>query len=104
MPQLRLPLDHEAKLIVFDKDGTLIDFHAMLATWAVELARRLEEAAGMPLAEQLFQTLGYEPTTGHVVLGSHLALDTTDETRAVVLTVLRAAGLSSAAAEQALEV
>jgi phosphoglycolate phosphatase len=103
MAHLHIPLNNEAKLCIFDKDGTLIDFHAMWATWVVELARRLEAAAGMPLAGRLFQTLGYEPTTGHVVLGSHLALDPVDETRAVVATTLRAAGLADAAAEQAVD-
>jgi phosphoglycolate phosphatase-like HAD superfamily hydrolase len=103
MPQLHIPLDYQTKLVIFDKDGTLIDFHAMWATWVIELAHRLEAAAGLPLAGRLFQTLGYEPATGHVVFGSHLALDTTDETRAVVIAILRAAGLTGAAAARALD-
>ncbi len=41
----------------------------MWATWVVELARRLELAAGLPLAEHLFHSLGYEPATGRVLPG-----------------------------------
>ena len=29
-------------LVVFDKDGTLLDFHAMWGGWAIELGRRLD--------------------------------------------------------------
>ncbi|MFL5803776.1 MAG: HAD family hydrolase [Roseiflexaceae bacterium] len=75
----------------------------MWATWVVELARRLEVAAGITLAGHLFQTLGYEPATGHVVAGSHLALDPADEMRAVLVATLRAAGLTGAAAERAVD-
>jgi phosphoglycolate phosphatase len=104
MPHLHLPLDHKTQLVIFDKDGTLIDFHAMWATWVEELARRLETAAGITLAGYLFQTLGYDPATGHVVAGSHLALDPADEMRAVLAATLRAAGLTSAAAAHAVDV
>ncbi len=75
----------------------------MWATWVVELARRLEEAAGITLAGRLFKTLGYEPATGHVVAGSHLALDPADQMRAVLVATLCAAGLTGAAAERAVD-
>ena len=38
------------KLVIFDKDGTLIDFHAMWGGWITGLARRLEAAAGIAVA------------------------------------------------------
>jgi phosphoglycolate phosphatase len=103
MPQLRLPIDHNAQLIIFDKDGTLIDFHAMWATWVVEMAQRLELAAGLPLAGRLFRSLGYEPATGRVLPGLPLALAPMDEMRAAIVASLRAAGLAEAAAWQALD-
>src|SRR5258706_16115169 len=89
------------RLAIFDKDGTLIDFHAMWATWVVELARRLEEAAGITLAGRLFKTLGYEPATGHVVAASHLALGPGGQMRAVLVATRCAAGVPRAAAQRA---
>ena len=53
-------------LIIFDKDGTLIDFHAMWGAWATELARRLETAAGQPLANALFTAIDFDPATGQI--------------------------------------
>ena len=76
----------------------------MWATWVIEQARRLETATGVTLAGHLFQTLGYEPATGHIVAGSHLALDPADQMRAVLVATLRAAGLTGAAAERAVDV
>jgi phosphoglycolate phosphatase len=62
------------ELVVFDKDGTLIDFDAMWSPWVVELARRLESAAGVPLADRLFTELGFDPVADRTIAGSALAI------------------------------
>ncbi len=51
-------------LLAFDKDGTLIDFHAMWAGWSEDLADRLETALGRPIRDPLFAMLGYDPERG----------------------------------------
>ena len=51
-------------LIIFDKDGTLIDINAMWGGWVTELARRLETATGRPIASPLFEVLAFDPVTG----------------------------------------
>src|SRR5258706_16465590 len=89
------------RLAIFDKDGTLIDFHAMWATWVVELARRLEEAAGITLAGRLFKTPGDQPATGHVVPGSHLAPDPAGPMRPVLVATLWPGRPTGAAAARA---
>ncbi|HYK94309.1 MAG TPA: HAD family hydrolase [Candidatus Dormibacteraeota bacterium] len=53
-------------LLVFDKDGTLIEFHAMWGAWVGDLADRLEAATGRRLRTGLYQLLGVEPATGLV--------------------------------------
>ncbi|HEY4227143.1 MAG TPA: HAD-IA family hydrolase [Candidatus Limnocylindrales bacterium] len=53
-------------LLVFDKDGTLIEFHLMWGAWVDDLARRLEAAAGHPLRDGLYPLLGVDPGTGLV--------------------------------------
>ena len=57
------PLDG-IDLVVFDKDGTLIDFHAMWSGWARDLAAGLEAATGRDLRVPLYRNLGYDDATG----------------------------------------
>jgi phosphoglycolate phosphatase len=47
-------------LVVFDKDGTLIDFQMMWGSWTEQFAWRLEMASKQPLREALFDALGYD--------------------------------------------
>jgi len=53
-------------LLIFDKDGTLIEFHSMWGGWVGELATRLEAGAGRPLRAGLYPLLGVDPQTGLV--------------------------------------
>jgi phosphoglycolate phosphatase-like HAD superfamily hydrolase len=45
-------------LVIFDKDGTLIEFHAMWSGWAATLADDLERATGLTIREPLYAMLG----------------------------------------------
>ena len=47
-------------LVVFDKDGTLIDFQMMWGSWTEQLAWRLEMVSKTHLREALFDKLGYD--------------------------------------------
>ena len=55
------------ELIVFDKDGTLIEFHLMWGGWLEELARRLEREAGLALRDGLYPLLGVDQGSGMVL-------------------------------------
>ena len=52
------------ELVVFDKDGTLIEFEPMWRDWVAELARDLSAATGRPLAEPVYALMGVDPETG----------------------------------------
>ena len=52
-------------LVVFDKDGTLIDFDAMWAPWIIGLATRLEARTGGTLRTALYDAMGFDALTGH---------------------------------------
>jgi phosphoglycolate phosphatase-like HAD superfamily hydrolase len=89
-------------LVIFDKDGTLIDFGAMWSGWATTLAADLEAAAGRPIETPLFAMLGYDPATGRILPGGGLAATPMARLRERTADVLVAAGLDHDAAERAL--
>jgi len=62
------------KLIIFDKDGTLIDFDAMWGGWVEALAARLETITGRSIAPALFAGLDYDAAAHHTLAGGRLAV------------------------------
>ena len=60
-------------LVVFDKDGTLIDFGPMWSGWAETLAANLEGLTGRRLTAALYEMLGYDPARRNVRPGGGLA-------------------------------
>ena len=91
-------------LVVFDKDGTIIDFGSMWSGWAVALATALEEAVGRSVEAPLFAMLGYDVATGVVRPGGGLAATPMARLRERTTEVLVRAGLTDAAAERALQI
>ena len=53
-------------LVIFDKDGTLIDFQVMWGGWVRELAAELERETGGRIGDGVFAFLGFDPATGRV--------------------------------------
>ena len=90
-------------LVIFDKDGTLIDFDAMWGGWALELGTRLEATARRPVAPDVFAAIGFDPSTGRVAAGGPLATATMASIEEVVAAVLRRWCPSVAAARRATE-
>lgn len=91
-------------VVIFDKDGTLIDFHAMWGGWALELGRRLEAATRRPVAPDVFAAIGFDPSSGRVAASAPLAASTMAEIEQLVAAVLRRWCPSVAAARRATEV
>ncbi len=89
-------------LIIFDKDGTLIDFHAMWSGWVTELARRLEAATGLTIAPQLFRAMNFDLNAGRVAPNGKLSVTPIAGLRALTVDVLGEAGLPSEAVEVAM--
>jgi phosphoglycolate phosphatase-like HAD superfamily hydrolase len=87
-------------LVVFDKDGTLIDFDVMWAGWTIGLAEALEAAAGMPLAEPLFAAFGFCADAGRADRGSPLGSHSMGELRALAVATVERAGRTPAEAER----
>jgi phosphoglycolate phosphatase len=102
MAQLTFPLDSQTKAVIFDKDGTLINFHLMWATWMTDLVRRLEQATHTQFGQQLLVNLGYDPSQNRVIPGSALAIATLDEMRTAIVEAMTQVGISEEQAAYAL--
>ena len=99
---MTIPLDG-IDLVIFDKDGTLIDFGRMWAGWAEELADALRAETAQPVDVPLFAMLGYDPVARVVRVGGGLAATPMARLRDRTVRVLVDAGLSDAEAERAVE-
>jgi phosphoglycolate phosphatase-like HAD superfamily hydrolase len=90
-------------LVVFDKDGTIIEFGSMWSGWAVALVEGLVAATERPIAAALYAMLGVDPVTGVVLPGGGLAATPMARLRDRTRDVLVANGMSEPGAERALE-
>jgi phosphoglycolate phosphatase len=90
-------------VVIFDKDGTLIDFHAMWGGWARDLGARLDGAIRRPVSLDVFAAIGFDPSTGRVAPGALLATGTMAGIEETVARVLRRWCPSIAAARRATE-
>jgi phosphoglycolate phosphatase len=88
-------------LLIFDKDGTLIEFHLMWGGWVEELARRLEGATGLHLRDGLYPLLGVEQASGLVLAHGLLAATPMRRIREVVEAFVAEAGAGPGAAGDA---
>jgi phosphoglycolate phosphatase len=79
---LTMATDHNPSKIqgiVFDKDGTLIDFEKTWVPILLSSAGALAETVGRgEMAETMLDAAGRDPATGRIIAGSQLASGTTD--------------------------
>ena len=85
-------------VIIFDKDGTLIDFDAMWGVWVTELADRLEAGSGLSVREALFAALGFDAVRGRVRAEGKLAVTPMATLHTLTIRVMRNCGLAAEAA------
>jgi phosphoglycolate phosphatase-like HAD superfamily hydrolase len=90
-------------LLIFDKDGTLIEFHLMWGGWMDQLARRLEAETGLPLRAGLYPLLGVEEASGRVLAHGLMAATPMRRIREVVEAYVADAGAGPAGAAVAVE-
>ena len=78
------------ELVIFDKDGTLVDFHGPWGEWAETLADRIDAAADLDVRHPLFAMLGYDLISGRAL--AHGAMAATPMARLREMTVDVVAG------------
>ncbi|GMR54429.1 hypothetical protein PMAYCL1PPCAC_24624, partial [Pristionchus mayeri] len=91
------------KLVIFDKDGTLVDFHSMWIPWANTTVTMLEKETGMACAPAVYKTLGVCPVTCKVSMGA-LAEKTLLGIREDVSKTLQSLGLHQDHADRVVQV
>lgn len=62
------------QLVIFDKDGTLIDFQQMWGRWAIGFAERMSVAIGHDVRGAFAEAYGYDPATAHIDPTGRLAI------------------------------
>ena len=95
------PLDG-IELVVFDKDGTLIEFHRMWRDWVGDLAARLGSATGLELEPLLCAVMGVDQASGEIAAHGLLAATPMSRIREVVAAALVEEGVAPADAERAM--
>jgi HAD superfamily hydrolase (TIGR01549 family) len=95
VPRLRIAdLSHDIDLVVFDKDGTLIDFDFTWSNRCLEAVEALiaEKPSREPLREQLALTIGIDPVSRRALPESPIVVGSVAETIIVAATVLYQSG------------
>src|SRR5512147_2752699 len=89
----------KAQAIIFDKDGTLIDFDAMWGGWVVFLAEQLHEVSGLHVREPLCLAMGYDDANKKVLAHGKLAATPMAQLYRLTVEVMQSLGLSAEQAE-----
>lgn len=90
----------KAQGIIFDKDGTLIDFDVMWGGWVLYLAEQLNHVSGLPVREPLCTAMGYDDANKKVLAHGKLAYAPMFELYQLTVEVMRSFGLNEKQAEQ----
>lgn len=93
----------KAQAIIFDKDGTLIDFDAMWGGWTIYLAEQLRQASGINVRAALCLAFGYDEKTNKVLAHGKVAASPMAQLHTLTVEVMRSLGLSPEAAERVVE-
>ena len=70
MTQLAQP----PQVVIFDKDGTLIDFRRMWGNWAVQFAQRMSVAVQRDVTANILELYGVDAVTHHIAPQGALAI------------------------------
>lgn len=85
----------KAQAIIFDKDGTLIDFHAMWGGWVVYLADQLTQASQTDIREHIYQAMGYDAKTKKVLANGKVAMRPMAELYQLTIEILKSLNIKN---------
>jgi len=90
----------KAQAIIFDKDGTLIDFDAMWGGWVVYLAEQLKTVSRLDVREALCLAMGYDEANKKVLAHGMLAASPMAKLYQLTVEVMQSAGLNADESER----
>ena len=90
---MQLLKNFDAQAVVFDKDGTLIDFDFMWGTWTLELAERLQSAINLDAREALCCAYGYDITRKKILPDGKLTCTPMWRLREIMIEVTQSLGM-----------
>ncbi|MBI3167023.1 MAG: HAD family hydrolase [Chloroflexi bacterium] len=93
----------KAEAIIFDKDGTLIDFDAMWGGWTIHLAGQLHQISGLNVREPLCRAMGYDEAGKKVLPHGMLASNPMAKLYRLTVEVMQSLGLSAEEAKRVVE-
>lgn len=93
----------KAQAVIFDKDGTLIDFDYMWGGWTLHLAEQLRQSSGLDVREALCKAMGYDEANKKVLPHGMLASNPMAKLYRLTVQVMREQGLGEAEAERVVE-
>jgi len=82
------------KVVIFDKDGTLVCFHTMWNSWCEELAIRMRSETNKDMDDNVYQLMGYDKVNKKVRMGM-LAEKTHPYIKEKVVEMLETQGFSN---------
>jgi len=91
---MQLLKNFAAQAIIFDKDGTLIDFDFMWGTWTLQLAERLQTITGLDAREALCSSYGYDIARRKILPDGNLTCTPMWRLREMMFEVAQTLGLS----------
>lgn len=100
---MQLLKNFDAQAIIFDKDGTLIDFDHMWGTWTLQLAERLETVTGLNAREALCESYGFDMARRKILLDGKLTCTPMWRLREMMVEVATSLGLSEESARYAVD-
>lgn len=90
-----------AQAIIFDKDGTLIDFDAMWGGWTLQLADRILDRTALDIREALCACYGYDMARKKILPDGKLTCTPMWRLREMLIEVTESSGLSHEQAQAA---
>jgi phosphoglycolate phosphatase len=100
---MHLLRNFKAEAIIFDKDGTLIDFDSMWGTWTLQLADRLQASVKLDVRQSLCESYGYDIARRKILPDGKLTCTPMWKLREMMIEITQALGLSKDEASSAVE-
>ena len=93
---MHLLKNFKPQAIVFDKDGTLIDFDLMWGSWTLQLADRLQAAIGLDFRQALSECYGYDMRRRKILADGKLTCTPMWRLRELMVEVVASFGVPAA--------